>query len=82
MSDEIPRTALEAERFLWHVLDHVSGLILYRRTPSNEHACATIRRAIETLQSEQLFAEWWESLEPEQQKYWTPIATREAPNNP
>ena len=54
---EIPQTLEEAEMFLRRTLDHVSGLILYRRTPANEQACAIIRTSIETVQNDQIFGE-------------------------
>ena len=54
----IPQTALEAESFLWHALNHVSGLILYRRKSDNEQACAIIRKAICIVQNQQITEEF------------------------
>src|SRR5262249_40976334 len=58
---QLLQTLAEAENFLWNALNHVSGLILCRRPPANEQACAILRHAIDVLQNEQSFEEMLES---------------------
>ena len=54
-----PQTSAEAERTLWHALEHVSGLVLRRGRPlANEDACTILRTAIERVQGQQMEDEW------------------------
>src|SRR5215469_3132988 len=54
----IPQTALEAERFLWHALEHIHGsLVLYRMPLACEVACMIIRDAIYQAQNFQVYEE-------------------------
>jgi len=74
-----PQTAEEAERTLWHALDHVSGLILYRRTRANEDACGILREAIHDIVNEALnraILRAYISQHPEGEEGFSPSALR------
>ena len=52
----LPRTAVEAEVFLWHAIEHITGggLVLYRVHREREYTYAILREAIARVQAQQL----------------------------
>jgi len=59
MSDEIPQTAAEAERTLWHALDHLRGDVVTYRVRQSEAACMVLRAAIDRVIAQQ---DWDETI--------------------
>lgn len=51
-----PQTAVEAECFLWHAIEHITGggLVLYRIHKEREYAYTILREAIARVQAQQL----------------------------